>query len=212
MKTFIGLFLIAHVFGHSAPSCTQKTGKTSCAGYPRYYHFNHLPIPLPSSDSNDTFYASRDRETLIQSGINRICPEMNIPEYSPDFPMARGYPGETLTLQHPPRGHSQQPSSPVWIYYYPRPNVFPLQKQLDPSKFILVAQFPFNSCSGIEKEISWANCTGTVTLPKSLTTGIYTFWWRWDLNGIPYSDCFEVNVSNHQSQPSLDPMNCSCLK
>lgn len=40
---------------------------------------------------------------------------------------------ETLTLQHPPRGHSSQPSSPVWIYMYPTPT----NKQLNAQNFHL---------------------------------------------------------------------------
>lgn len=189
----VSLIQYSLVLGHSAVSCTDKNA-TSCRGYPRYYHFNHLDQKLPSSDANDTFYASRDRETLIQPGINRICPEMTIPEYTEKFPMAKAYPGQNLTLEHPPRGHSKQPSSKVWVYMNPKANIYPDNKQPDAKDFKLISEFPFDNCYGVDKEISWANCTGTFQIPKNTKPGIYTFWWRWDLNSIPYTDCFEVNV------------------
>jgi hypothetical protein len=182
---------------HSQPSCIKKIDNITCVGFPRYYHFNYLADALPSSDSINKFYASRDREYLIQPGVNKICPELPLDEYTDKFPMAQASPGETITLQHPPRGHSTQPSSDVWIYMYPTPNMFPGNKQLNSSEFKLIGQYPYNNCVGVTQEISWANCTGTITLPQNLTTGIYTFWWRWDLNQIPYSDCFEINIGNN---------------
>ena len=171
MKATIILFLIFNIIkvnSHSAASCTDKRTKEICKGYPRYYHFNHLNTKLPSSDNSDTFYASRDRETLIQDGISKVCPEMNIEEYTRDFPMATVRAGQNLTLQHPPRGN----------------------------EFVLLNEYPFDNCYGVEKEISWANCTGEIQLPKRMKQGVYTFLWRWNLNSIPYSDCFELNVVN----------------
>lgn len=182
------------VQAHSAPSCTDKRADGSCMGFPRYYYFNHLPTPLPSSNGNSQFFASRDREFLIQPGIDKICPEMQMDAYNGDFPMATARAGDTLTLQHPPRGHSKQPSSPVWIYMHPQAGLFPQTKQPRASDMKLVAEYPFDNCVGIDQEISWANCTGKMTVPQTVTPGIYTFQWRWDLNGIPYSDCFEINV------------------
>lgn len=181
---------------HSAVSCTDLRG-VKCDGYPRYYHFNHLDEKLPSSDDVDTFYASRDRETLLQPGIKKICPEMTLPEYNDEFPMAEAYAGETLIVQHPPRGHSNQPSSHVFIFMNQIPNIFPGNKQPDPKDFKLVAEYPFEHCYGLEKEISWARCTGPLKIPENTQPGVYTFWWRWDLNGIPYTDCFEVNVKKY---------------
>lgn len=192
--TFLTLIIIQYVNCHSQPSCTKKTDNKTCMGFPRYFGFNHLPFQLPGSDGVDQFYASRDREFLIQPGVNKICPEMPLDEYTPDFPMAIASPGETITLQHPPRGHSTQPSSDVWIYMFPTPDIYPSNKQPNSSEFKLIGQYPFNNCYGLSKEISWANCTGSVTLPQDLKSGIYTFWWRWDLNQIPYSDCFEINI------------------
>jgi hypothetical protein len=193
----VSLWCTNSIYAHSAASCTNllKDNKT-CVGFPRYYHFNALPTPLPSSDSTNTYYASRDREFQLQAGVNRICPEMTIEEYTVDYPMAKAYPGQTLTIQHPPRGHSSQPSSPVWIYMYPEPNMYPQNKQLDASNFKLVAEYPFDNCVGVKQELSWANCTGTMTIPQSLPNGVYSFWWRWDLNGIKYNDCFEVDVQS----------------
>jgi hypothetical protein len=198
---YILLSNISLVLGHSAVACTDIS-KGECKGYPRYYYFNHLDQQLPSSDLNDTFYASRDRETLIQAGINKICPEMTITEYTSQFPMAEAYPGQNLTIQHPPRGHSQQPSSPVWIYMHPIANIYPNNKQPNSSEFKLISEYSFDNCYGVEKEISWANCTGTFKIPENTSPGVYTFWWRWDLNSIPYSDCFEINVkpSNYTKQ------------
>jgi len=130
----LSLCLVNDVIGHSAPSCTSLlSDNKTCVGFPRYYHFNALPTPLPSSNNNNFFYASRDREFQLQAGVKRICPELPIDEYTADYPMASAYPGETLTLQHPPRGHSSQPSSPVWIYMNPEPNVYPNNKQPDAS-------------------------------------------------------------------------------
>lgn len=212
MKDIFFLVLIYQVYNvycHSQPSCIKKLNKTTCVGFPRYYNFNNLPIPLPSSDSEDQFFSSRDRQNLIQPGINTICPELPIDAYTTNFPMASAFPGETLTLQHPPRGHSSQPSSDVWIYMHPSPNMYPTNKQLNSSDFKLIGQYPFNNCSGLSKELSWANCTGKITLPQNLTSGIYTFWWRWNLNEIPYSDCFEINVQNSNTTrlpvPQLSP-------
>jgi hypothetical protein len=196
MKLNYILISIYCVFGHSAVSCTDTNG-IECNGYARYYNFNHLDEKLPSSDSTVTFYASRDRETLIQAGINKICPEMTIPEYNEQFPMAEAYPGQTLMIQHPPRGHSSQPSSNVWIYMNPKANIYPGNKQPDPKDFKLVAEYPFNNCYGLEKEISWARCIGYLKIPENTKPGIYTFWWRWDLNSIPYTDCFEVKVKDY---------------
>jgi hypothetical protein len=198
-------FYFHNVQGHSAPSCIDTLPTKECAGFPRYYHFNALPTPLPSSDSIDTFFASRDREFQLQAGINKICPELPIAEYTNEYPMASASPGQTLTLQHPPRGHSSQPSSPVWIYMYPQPNMYPGQKQVSSDGFELVAEYPYNNCYGVEKEISWANCTGELTIPTTLTSGVYTFWWRWDLNGIPYNDCFEINVTGPPSTSATNP-------
>lgn len=199
MKATIILFLIFNIIkvnSHSAASCTDKRTKEICKGYPRYYHFNHLNTKLPSSDNSDTFYASRDRETLIQDGISKVCPEMNIEEYTRDFPMATVRAGQNLTLQHPPRGHSKQPSSNVWIYIHPQANIYPTNKQPKLNEFVLLNEYPFDNCYGVEKEISWANCTGEIQLPKRMKKGVYTFLWRWNLNSIPYSDCFELNVVN----------------
>ena len=199
MKSSIILFLIFNIVKvqcHSAVSCTDKKTKELCKGFSRYYHFNHLNTKLPSSDNNDVFYASRDRETLIQDGISKVCPEMNLDEYTQDFPMATVKPGQNLTLQHPPRGHSKQPSSNVWIYIHPQANIYPSNKQPNLNEFKLLNEYPFDNCYGVEKEISWANCTGEITLPKKMKTGVYTFLWRWNLNSIPYSDCFELNVVN----------------
>ncbi|NBO99424.1 MAG: hypothetical protein EBU90_04755 [Proteobacteria bacterium] len=190
----IFIVLAGSVWGHSAPSCTDKRSDGTCVGFARYYYFNHLPTPLPSSNGNAQFFASRDRELLIQPGVDRICPEMQMEAYNADFPMATAQAGDTLTLQHPPRGHSKQPSSPVWIYMYPQAGLFPQVKQPRASDMKLVAEYPFDNCVGVEQEVSWANCTGTMTLPSTMSPGIYTFQWRWDLNGIPYSDCFEVDV------------------
>lgn len=181
------------VMSHSALSCTKKTGATKCAGFPRYYHFNHLPTPLPSSGGNETYYASRDRQFILQPGINNVCPQLSIKAYTRDFPMAHARAGERLVLQHPPRGHSSQPSSNVSIYIHPFKNVFPKRTEFAESEFILLGQFAYNNCVGVEREISWANCTGNIKLPN-LSTGIWTFWWKWDLNGIVYSDCFDVMV------------------
>lgn len=189
--------LVQYAKGHSAASCTNWRAKNkTCLGFPRYYHFNTLSTPLPSSDEQNTYYSSRDREFQLQEGINKICPELPIEEYTEKYPMTKASPGETLTLQHPPRGHSSQPSSPVWIYMYPEPNMYPTNKQLDSSKFQLVAEYPFDNCVGVQQELSWANCSGTMTLPDDLQIGVYSFWWRWNLNGIRYSDCFEVNIQS----------------
>ena len=119
--------------------------------------------------------------------------------------MASATAGETITLQHPPRGHSSQPSSNVWIYMYPTPNMYPNNKQLNSSEFKLIGEYPFDNCYGLSKEISWANCTGTVTLPQDLETGVYSFWWRWDLNKIPYSDCFEINITSSNNKTTQTP-------
>jgi hypothetical protein len=183
------------VIAHSALSCTNTIGK-ECFGFARYYNFNRLPNPLPSSDDTDTFYASRDREFQLQAGIDKICPELNAEEYTDDFPMATAVAGETITLQHPPRGHSLQPSSPVWIYMHPEPDKYPTTMQLPAEEFKLISEYPFDTCYGLDKEISWANCTGTITIPEDTEDGVYTFWWRWDLNSIPYSDCFELTVTS----------------
>jgi hypothetical protein len=185
------------VSGHSATSCTdlQADNKT-CLGFPRYYHFNILPIPLSSSNEKNTYYSSRDREFQLQEGVNKICPELDIAEYTDEYPMAKAYPGETLTIQHPPRGHTSQPSSSVWIYMYSKVDMYPQNKQLDALNSQLVAEYPFNNCIGLREELSWANCTGTMSLPNNLSPGVYSFWWRWDLNGIRYSDCFEVNIQS----------------
>lgn len=195
-KIFVILSLLLQTLNaHSAISCSKKINGT-CAGYPRYYHFNHLDTPLPSSTASAKFYASRDREYLIQAGINKICPEMTIPEYTDAFPMASAFPGENITIEHPPRGHSTQPSSKVWIYMYPKPDMYPTNKQLDSKKFKLIGDFSFDRCIGVEQEISWANCTGNFQIPRNTKPGVYTFWWRWDLNSIPYTDCFEMNILN----------------
>ena len=193
----VGIF-IPSVYGHSAPSCTQ-THNTTCIGFPRYYHFNHIHLPLPSSSNESNFFQSRDRQYIIQPGVDKICPELPIPEYTADFPMATSYPGGRLVIQHPSRGHASQPSSPVWIYMYPQPDMYPRVKQLDPMQFLQVGNYSFNNCIGLDKEISWANCTGTIRVPKQINSGVYTFWWRWDLNAIPYSDCFEVNVTSKRN-------------
>jgi hypothetical protein len=190
---YILILIFPLAFAHSAVSCTNTNG-TVCMGYPRYYHFNHLEQKLPSSDANDTFYASRDRQTLIQPGIDKICPEMTIPEYTRQFPMAEAYSGLNLTIQHPPRGHSKQPSSHISVYMHPKANIFSKNKQPNPKEFKLVGEFPFDNCYGVDKEISWARCTGSIKIPKNIKQGVYTFWWRWDLNSIPYTDCFEVKV------------------
>jgi len=188
---------IVNINAHSQPSCIKKLDKTTCVGFPRYYDFNHLSNQLPSSDSNNTFYASRDRIYQIQPGIDKICPELPISEYTEKFPMATAKAGENITLQHPPRGHSSQPSSNVWIYMYPKPDMYPTNKQLNSSEFKLIGEYPFDNCESVSKEVSWANCTGTIIIPQNLTSGVYTFWWRWNLNEIPYSDCFEINISNN---------------
>lgn len=206
---YICLLNILKANSHSQPSCIKKIDNITCVGFPRYFEFNHLPNPLPSSDSIDQFYESRDREFLIQPGVNRICPELPVDEYTSNYPMATAMAGETLTLQHPPRGHSSQPSSNVWIYIHPKPNMFPTNKQFNSSEFILIGEYPFDNCYGLEKEISWANCTGTVKLPQNLTSGIYSFWWRWDLNEIPYSDCFEINIINNQNNTNNNILNNS---
>lgn len=196
------------VQNHSQPSCIKKLDKTTCVGFPRYFEFNYLPLPIPSSDSTDQFYESRDREFLIQPGVNKICPEINAEEYTENYQMANALSGETITLQHPPRGHASQRSSDVWIYMHPVPNMYPDNKQLNSSEFELVGQFPFDNCYGLSKEVSWANCTGTVKLPDNLESGIYSFWWRWDLNDIPYSDCFEINImQNNSSNSTNDNLN-----
>jgi hypothetical protein len=197
MKTLIILFLIVNIInvkGHSAVSCTDKRTKEVCMGFSRYYHFNHINTILPSSDKNDTFYASRDRETLIQAGIEKICPEMNIQEYTKEYPMGQVKRGQKITLQHPPRGHSEQPSSNVWIYMNKNVNEYPMNKQPKNTSLELIGEYKFDNCYGIEKEISWANCTGSITIPNNIQSGIYTFVWRWDLNNIPYSDCFELDT------------------
>lgn len=195
-----GVF-VSSVYSHSAIACSKKVNGT-CQGYSRYYHFNHLDLPLPSSTASAKFYASRDREYLIQPGIDKICPEMTIPEYTEAFPMAQAMPGENITIEHPPRGHSRQPSSNVWVYMYPKPDMYPSNKQLDPKEFQLVGEFAFDNCVGVEQEISWANCTGTFTIPKNVKNGVYTFWWRWNLNSIPYTDCFEININSNKSSVS----------
>ena len=180
------------VYSHSALSCTKKRGK-DCLGFPRYYHFNHLPTPLPSSTPDEQFYASRDRQFILQPGINNVCPQMSLKAYTKEFPMAVAKPGENIILQHPPRGHASQPSSNVSIYIHPKKNVFPRRTEFNSSEFILLKELQFGNCVGLEKEVSWANCTENMVLPN-LSTGIWTFWWKWDLNGIQYTDCFEVNV------------------
>lgn len=193
MYKILLLFLLKDVYSHSAPSCINKIDNTTCLGFPRYYHFNHLSTQLPSSDSNHHFYSSRDRENILQAGVNRFCPEMNIEKYTSQFPMTVAYSGDYITLQHPPRGHASQPSSPVWIYIYDTPNVYNKTIELQQERFKLIGEYSYSNCYGIDKEISWANCTGTIRLPK-LKPAVYTFWWRWDLNSIPYYDCFEINV------------------
>ena len=185
------LFSVAS--SHSALSCTKKLDSTTCIGFPRYYHFNHLPTPLPSSSANETFYASRDRQFILQPGIDNVCPQLSIKAYTREFPMAHARPGDQLLLQHPPRGHSSQPSSNVSIYIHPKKNVFPKRTEFGASEFVLLGEYSFNNCVGLQREVSWANCTGSIKLPN-LSTGIWTFWWKWDLNGIPYNDCFDVIV------------------
>lgn len=196
MKTIfyiIATFCTTLVHSHSALSCTKKSGK-DCLGFPRYYHFNHLSTPLPSSTAHEQFYASRDRQFILQPGINNVCPQMSIKAYTRAFPMAVSKPGGQLILQHPPRGHSSQPSSNVSIYIHPKKNVFPGRTEFNSSEFVFYKALPFGNCVGLEKEVSWANCTGSITLPN-LSMGIWTFWWKWDLSGVQYSDCFEVKVT-----------------
>jgi hypothetical protein len=189
------LLFIHSVYSHSAPACTNLQG-TTCHGFARYYHFNYLPTPLVSSTDNLTFYASRDRYFQLQPGIDKVCPELPLTEYTTNFPMASAKIGQKITIQHPPRGHSSQPSSPVSIYMNYKPNQFPSKKQLNQNSFQLIGEYSYTNCVGVQQEISWANCTGTIQIPKNITSGIYSFWWKWDLNSIPYSDCFEVNVFN----------------
>lgn len=193
-KVGILLLFVKSIYCHSAPSCINKIDNTTCAGFPRYYHFNHLPFPLSTSNTQLQFYSSRDRENILQPGVNRICPEMNIEKYTSEFPMTIAHAGDTLTLQHPPRGHASQPSSPVWIYLYNQGNVFDKPIELNQSRFKLLGEYNYSNCVGLEHEISWANCTGNLHLPNNLKDAVYTFWWRWDLNSIPYYDCFEVNI------------------
>ncbi len=199
---FIGV-----VRSHSAVACTDLQSDEICLGFPRYYHFNILDTQLPSSSGSSKFYASRDREFQLQEGIAKICPELPLPEYTDEYPMATAHAGQTLTLQHPPRGHSSQPSSVVWVYMYPIPNMYPQNKQLNSSEFQLVAEYPFDNCTGVQQEISWANCTGTMRIPDDLTPGVYSFWWRWDLNGIKYSDCFEIDITTRQANQSNSSSN-----
>ncbi|KAJ3087293.1 hypothetical protein HK102_011420 [Quaeritorhiza haematococci] len=185
------------VSAHSQPSCTQKTSDTSCAGFPRYYHFNHLPIPQPTSGNGNTFYASRDREFLVPEFSTATCPQLvSVPEYTTAFPMARAKAGEQLVLQHPPRGHAnQEPGSQVFVYMHPTVDLYPGVLQPPRSEMQLIGQFDYaGNCVGTQQEVSWANCTGSVQLPEVSTSGTYTFWWRWDLNKIPYADCFEVYI------------------
>lgn len=179
---------------HSAVSCTNKVGPTTCAGFPRYYHAHHNTQPLPTSQNGMSFFSSTDRQHILQTG-SPICPESPLEEYTTSFPMANARPGQNLTIQHPPRGHAAQPSSPVWIFMDPIPNMYPSHKQPNANRLVLMAEYPFHNCIGLQSELSWGNCTGSVNLPLEMSPGVYTFVWAWSLSGTTYGDCFEVNIT-----------------
>lgn len=171
--------------------CVKKQNNI-CIGFPRYYHFNALNLPLPSSSDNMTFYASRDRFWHPDSNFGLCPPKLSNDLYNLDFPMATAFPGENITTQHPPRGHESQPNSNVEIYMHLTSGIV---EQPLLSNMKLLASFPFTqNCVGLTQEISWANCTGDFTIPLDTNPGIYTFFWRWNLTSISYGDCFEVNV------------------
>lgn len=188
------LFFNPIVHSHSSMECVKKAKDgIHCIGFPRYYHFNAINIALPSSSNNETFFQSRDR--FWHPGTHfGVCPPGNgLEPYTQNYPMAKAKPGEKLVTQHPPRGHASQPNSDVKIFMMNSPG-FVEQPNLQNMK--LVGSFPFTkSCVGLEREISWANCTGTFRIPNKTRPGIYTFFWSWDLGAIPYGDCFEVEVN-----------------
>lgn len=185
-------------YGHSHIECVKKELNTlNCIGFPRYYFFNALNIPLPSSTSNMTFYASRDRFWHPDSNFGLCPPKLTSDMYNNNYPMASAFPGEIITTQHPPRGHSSQPNSNVEIYIHKSSGLVeqPLLQNMK-----LISSFPFSqNCVGLKQEISWANCTGSFTIPTNLSPGIYTFFWRWNLTSIPYGDCFDIEVKNKNS-------------
>jgi hypothetical protein len=189
------LFLTNSVYSHSHLECVKKQGSLNCLGFPRYYHFNALNTPLPSSSGNLTFYASRDRFWHPYSNFGLCPPKLSNDLYTINYPMASAYPGETVTTQHPPRGHDSQPNSNVEIYMHKSSGI---TEQPSLSNMKLLASFPFTqNCIGLQQEISWANCTGDFTIPSDTKPGIYTFFWLWNLTSIPYSDCFEINVQGN---------------
>lgn len=187
------LFFLNFVNCHSSIECVQKAKNgIDCIGFPRYYHFNAINTPLHSSSFNQSFYQSRDRFWHPYSHFGLCPPGNGLERYTKDYPMAKAKAGQSLLTQHPPRGHSSQPNTDVKIYMM---NSVGFVEQPILANMKLVGSFPFTkSCTGLENEISWANCTGSFTIPKRTRPGIYTFFWSWDLNSIPYGDCFEVEI------------------
>ena len=109
--------LILMVHSHSHLECTDvQSADGTCRGYPR--HYNIYKSGYENTDE------SKDRNFVAPPGSFQCptIPSATADAYNTAYPMAQTSTGSNLTLQWPPRGHQNQPSTDVEIFCSTNPS------------------------------------------------------------------------------------------
>jgi len=130
------------------------------------------------------------------------------PDYAPcPDQMGNFSAGETFTVMWFARNHAVADQSPATVFLYLSPKETANQGA-DVSQAVMesnkICQGPYMNCNGQNGDT--VPCTLTCTMPSSLSTGIYTMWWKWIWqNGAMYATCADINVKISSSTPSPPP-------
>lgn len=196
-EMFLLLLFVPLSYAHSHVECT-KLVNGRCEGYAVYYAYNKQGF--------ENTPESKDRNYIVSEGT-RSCPVGVGERYTNEYPMATVSPGEQVTIQWPPRGHTSQPNSAVWVYCFKEAGDFTqvTEKKQFEAETELVAEMEYGNCEG--DDVSWAVCTGSFMIPSSWKEGeIRSCRWVWTLSGSQtYVDCFEYNVNGQNGTFSGQP-------
>jgi hypothetical protein len=182
--------LILFASCHSHLECTNLVDE-GCHGYSRYYSIYKKGF----ENSNE----SKDRNFITNNGKWK-CPEppaAKDTQYTEQYPMAKVYIGQKVTIQWPPRGHLKQNHSPVWIYC----------DSIESSSSSLIATLPYDNCKGAD--VSWAKCTGSFRIPKEWKESVKSCKFVWTLNNSQtYVDCFEYEIMKNNTMREEEEEEC----
>ncbi len=177
--------------------------RARCKGYPRNFQKQ-----FTSGFGIDTSYQ--------WAGADCSRDKYNPDDYTARTPMATYMAGETIYLVHPAKTHvadictnSYIPSESIKLFISSNTTVDAFDIELD----VLggdhvngrIDHLGYQRCYDFCNNIDKATCITGWTLPKTLSSGVHSFRWTWEIiPGRYFSTCFDASITGQASNNSND--------